>query len=261
MSENLQAAMAIVTGASSGIGEATALRLAEEGARVVLVGRRRGRLDTVAESIETRGGEVVVVEADITDADAAAEVVATAVDRFGRLDILVNAAGVMLNGETRLRPRLDEWDRKMTINLQGLMYIRPRRRCPTCWRAPEVQHAPGRRRHQRQLRSPGVPPHPPWRGGLQRDEFGVTAAHRSLAPGVTPRAGVRFSSRSSPVPRHRTVRSPAAGTTRGRTKPNGFAGVEKLRPRDIADAAAYIATSPRRRAINEVVIRPTDQAA
>ena len=101
MSENLQAAMAIVTGASSGIGEATALRLAEEGARVVLVGRRRGRLDTVAESIETRGGEVVVVEADITDADAAAEVVATAVDRFGRLDVVVNAAGVMLNGPTR----------------------------------------------------------------------------------------------------------------------------------------------------------------
>ncbi|HEY5256099.1 MAG TPA: SDR family NAD(P)-dependent oxidoreductase, partial [Acidobacteriaceae bacterium] len=97
MSEKLDGTVALVTGASSGIGQATALRLAGHGAAVAIVARRRDRLDELAVRIKEDGGRALVIEADITDRDQVTGAVETMIQELGRLDTLVNAAGVMLN--------------------------------------------------------------------------------------------------------------------------------------------------------------------
>ena len=89
----LDGTVALITGASSGIGEATARRLAEHGASVVVVARRKDRLDALVSEVEASGGTAVAVQADITDRDQANRAVQSAVDRFGRLDILINKPG------------------------------------------------------------------------------------------------------------------------------------------------------------------------
>src|SRR5689334_6947381 len=110
----LDGTTALVTGASSGIGEATAVALAAEGARLVLVARRRDRLEELAARI---GGDAVVVEADVTDPAQAATAVERAVAETGRLDVVVNNAGVMLLGPAVEAP-LEEWDRMVAVNVQ-----------------------------------------------------------------------------------------------------------------------------------------------
>ena len=98
MESKLTGTAALVTGASSGIGAATARQLAELGASVALVARRKDRLDDLAAEIEKAGGTALVVAADITDRIQAEGAVQQAVQGFGRLDILVNSAGLMLLG-------------------------------------------------------------------------------------------------------------------------------------------------------------------
>src|SRR5690349_16400846 len=109
---SLSGTVALITGASSGIGEATALALAGEGAAVSLVARRRDRLESLAERIQAQGagGKVAVVEADITAQDQAIGAVERTVQEHGRLDILINNAGVMLLGPVSTAPT-SEWDR------------------------------------------------------------------------------------------------------------------------------------------------------
>jgi NADP-dependent 3-hydroxy acid dehydrogenase YdfG len=119
MPKRLEGTVALVTGASSGIGEATALALAEEGAAVALVARRRDRLETLAEGIGA--GRTLVIEADITDQAQAERAVATTVSELGRLDTLVNNAGVMLLGPIVGAP-VEEWQRMVNLNVLGLLY-------------------------------------------------------------------------------------------------------------------------------------------
>lgn len=98
MSPKLTGTVALVTGASSGIGAATARHLAEHGATVALVARRKDRLVTLVADIERDGGAATAVEADVSDRAQADAAVAETVQRFGRLDIVVNNAGLMLLG-------------------------------------------------------------------------------------------------------------------------------------------------------------------
>jgi NADP-dependent 3-hydroxy acid dehydrogenase YdfG len=118
----LTGTVALVTGASSGIGAATVRRLALEGAAVSLVARRQDRLDELAEAIRQAGGSAHVLVADVTDPQAAASVVQQTVDRFGRLDTLVNNAGVMLLGPA-LRATTEEWDRMLALNVSALLHV------------------------------------------------------------------------------------------------------------------------------------------
>jgi NADP-dependent 3-hydroxy acid dehydrogenase YdfG len=105
----LKDTVALITGASSGIGAATARRLAAEGAAVALVARRRDRLDELAAAISGEGGTALAVEADVTSEEQAAEAVEQAVAGLGRLDIVVNNAGIMLLGPALDTP-VAEWD-------------------------------------------------------------------------------------------------------------------------------------------------------
>jgi NADP-dependent 3-hydroxy acid dehydrogenase YdfG len=120
MGSNLTGTAALVTGASSGIGAATARQLAEHGAAVALVARRRDRLEALAAEIATAGGAALVVEADLTDRTQAEAALQQTLERFGRLDTLVNNAGLMLLGPV-VGADTQEWDRMIAINIQGLL--------------------------------------------------------------------------------------------------------------------------------------------
>ena len=121
MANSLEGTVALVTGASSGIGERTAETLAELGADVVVAARRTDRLDALVERITGKGGSALAVAADVTEEDQAGAAVAQAVERFGRLDTVVANAGVMLLGQIE-GADTSEWRRMIELNTLGAMY-------------------------------------------------------------------------------------------------------------------------------------------
>ncbi|WP_285103430.1 SDR family oxidoreductase [Promicromonospora sp. MEB111] len=119
--ENTAPKVVLVTGASSGIGEATAVRLAAEGHDVVLAARRTERLDAVAERIRADGGRAATLSLDVTDADAVRTAVDAVVRDHGRIDVIVNNAGIM--PLSRLDALLvHEWDQMIDVNVRGLLH-------------------------------------------------------------------------------------------------------------------------------------------
>jgi len=132
MSRHLKGTVALVTGASSGIGEATARQLAAEGAAVALVARRKDRLEKLAAEINALGGTAIVIAADISQQKAATAAVAQTIQQLGRLDTLVNNAGLMLLGNIENAP-VEEWERMIGINLNALLYV-SHAACRTCSR-------------------------------------------------------------------------------------------------------------------------------
>jgi len=117
----LEGKVAAITGASSGIGEATALALAAEGAAVALAARREDRVADLASRIEGGGGRALAVATDVTDEEQANSFVAQANEELGGLDVLVNNAGVMLLGPVAGAPT-DQWRQMIEVNLLGLLY-------------------------------------------------------------------------------------------------------------------------------------------
>ncbi|TDW24315.1 SDR family NAD(P)-dependent oxidoreductase [Kribbella kalugense] len=248
----LTTTVALVTGASSGIGEATARRLAAQGAAVVLVARRQDRLDTLAKEIAAAGGQAVALAADLTDADAAADAIATTVDRLGRLDTLVNAAGVMLTGDSAASP-LTEWQQMVDINLNGLLYL-------TKAALPHLVEAAATSPRQvadvvniSSIAGRWVIPNA---AVYNATKFGVTAATEAWRQEYA-RRNVRFSVVEPGLVQTELLSHQQAAVHERMTA--RFADVEQLHADDIAEAVAYIVTGPRRRAVAEIVIRPTDQ--
>ncbi|MET9505952.1 SDR family oxidoreductase [Streptomyces sp. NPDC006622] len=120
--ENLAGRTAVVTGAASGIGEATAVLLAAHGARVALVARRGERLDALAEKIRADGGEALAVVADVTDQASVDAAAARVRDAYGRVGLVVNNAGVML-AHPLADGRDDEWQRMLDTNVTGVLRV------------------------------------------------------------------------------------------------------------------------------------------
>jgi NADP-dependent 3-hydroxy acid dehydrogenase YdfG len=121
VSDNIEQKVIVITGASSGMGEAAARRLAAEGARVVLGARRTDRIDALAAEINEEGGEALAVTTDVTDRAQVAHLVDTAVGTYGRIDVLINNAGIMpLSPFDRLK--VDEWDQMIDVNLKAVLY-------------------------------------------------------------------------------------------------------------------------------------------
>ena len=121
MENNIKGKVVVITGASSGIGEATALMLAKQGAKVVLGARGLDRLRTLADRIAKAGGDVAYAPADVKRREDVTNLVKLAIERFGKLDIMFNNAGVMpispLDGL-----RVDDWEEMIDINIKGVLY-------------------------------------------------------------------------------------------------------------------------------------------
>jgi len=248
----LSGTVALVTGASSGIGEATAAKLAGLGADVALVARRRDRIEKLAGRLAERGGRTLVIEADVTDREQAESAVARTVAELGRLDIVINNAGVMLLGPIADAP-VEEWEQMVQVNVLGLLYV-AKAALPHLLAAADqdprqvsdlvnISSVAGR---VARLGS----------GVYNATKHGVGAFSESLRQEVTKR--------------HLRVAlvEPGAVATElaGHNRPEVLAGLnnrfqemERLEAEDIADAIGYLVTRPRHVAINEILIRPTEQ--
>ena len=121
MSNNIEGKVVVITGASSGMGEAAARHLSAQGASVVLGARRIERLEALACEITAAGGNALAVETDVTDRCQMQRLVDAAVQTYGRIDVLINNAGIMpLSPLERLK--VDEWDSMIDVNLKGVLY-------------------------------------------------------------------------------------------------------------------------------------------
>jgi NADP-dependent 3-hydroxy acid dehydrogenase YdfG len=252
MTERLDGTVALVTGASSGIGEATARELARHGAAVAIAARRKDRLDALAQEIERDGGSALAIEADVTDQEQVRRLVGETVNRLGRLDTVVNNAGVMLLGPLEDAPT-EEWDRMIDLNLKALLYV-AHAALPHLLQAADqeprqvadlvnISSVAGRLAR----RNSGV---------YNLTKHGVGAFSESLRQEVTGRH-VRVSlvepgAVETELPSH--IREEIRDQMMSR-----LSSIERLEALDIADAIAYIVTRPRHVAINELLIRPTEQ--
>jgi NADP-dependent 3-hydroxy acid dehydrogenase YdfG len=239
--------VALVTGASSGIGEATAVALAEAGAAVAIGARREDRLDALAARLRDGGAAVLQLELDVTDEQACADAVGRTREELGGLDVLVNNAGVMLLG-TIVGAGTEDWRRMINTNVLGVMYM--------THAAIEgmVEQGSGDIVNMSSVagrvarKGAGV---------YNASKWAVNAFSESLRQEVTGR-GVRVS-----------LVEPGAVTTELTdhiTQPEAKAAAETmytsmqaLQADDIARAVVYVVTQPPHVAINEVLIRPTDQ--
>jgi len=121
MTENIKNKVVIITGASSGLGEATALLLAKYGAKVVLAARRKERLEKLASQIISQGGEALVVVADVAVQSDVERIAEETLKRYGRIDVLINNAGIMPQA-TLDKLKVEEWDKMIDINVKGVLY-------------------------------------------------------------------------------------------------------------------------------------------
>jgi NADP-dependent 3-hydroxy acid dehydrogenase YdfG len=251
VSGSLDGTVSFVTGASSGIGEATARALAEQGAAVALVARRGDRLDAIAGEIESAGGRALTIEADISDRSQAEAAVAGAAEQLGRLDVVVNNAGVMLLGPIVDAP-VEEWEQMIEVNLLGLLYV-SHAAMPHL-----LEAAQGERGVADLVNISSVAGRVARLGSgvYNATKHGVGAFSESLRQEVTGRQ-VRVS-----------LVEPGAVTTElvDHNRPeiqeqikSRIGEIERLEAADIADAISYVVTRAPHVAINEVLIRPTGQ--
>jgi clavulanate-9-aldehyde reductase len=246
MSTALHGKVALVTGASSGIGEATARALAADGAHVAIAARRNDRLAALRDELESAGAQVLTLELDVTDEGAARAAVQSAVDKFGALDIVVNNAGVMLLGPVENADTTD-WTRMINTNVLGLMYL-------THAALPHLLASQGT---VVQISSVAGRVARSGSAVYNASKHAVNAFSEGLRQEVTGR-GVRVvliepGMVATELREHIThAESKAGANKRAET-------MRQLQSEDIAEAVRYAVTAPAHVAINEVLIRPTDQ--
>ena len=247
MNSPLKDKVALVTGASSGIGEATALVLARAGARVAIAARRRERLDGVARRIADLRSESLVLEADVAKVRDAESIVEKTVGRWGRLDVLVNNAGVMLLSPVD-RARVEDWQRMLDLNLLGLMAVTraalPHLRRQKDGHVVNISSTAGR------VANPDA-------SVYAATKFGVGAFSEALRREVY-RDGIRV-----------TVVEPGAVATElrdhvpdpdTRERIDTWArSMRQLQSEDVAAAILYAVSQPPHVNVNEILLRPTDQ--
>ena len=247
MAGKLDGKVALVTGASSGIGEATALALAEAGASVAVAARRTDKLDEIVKKIEGRGGKAHAITADVADEDQARDMVESANAAFGKIDILVNSAGVMLLGPIA-GADTDDWRKMIGINVLGLMYAThaalPLMKAQGSGHVVNISSVAGR------VAGANT-------GVYNASKWGVGAFSESLRQEVS-KNKIRV-----------TIIEPGAVATELTehvTNPEVQERVKKmyddittLESEDIAAAVLYAVTQPDRVNVNEILIRPTEQ--
>ena len=252
MSNQLDGTVALVTGASSGIGTATAEALAALGATVALAARRTERISELAGKIRAGGGKALAITADVTSEPEARAAVERTVTEFGRLDTLVNNAGVMLLGPAVGAP-LGEWRSMVDLNLSGLLYC-------THAALPHLLEAAASdpRQVADLVNVSSVAGRVPRSGSAvyNATKHAVGAFSEALRQEVT-RRHLRVS-----------VIEPGAVDTElvSHNRPQiqqshreRFAQTQKMEAADIAATIAFVITRPRHMSINEVLVRPTEQ--
>ncbi len=243
----LDGKVAVVTGASSGIGEATAEALAAEGATVVVAARREDRLAELTRRIEEGGGRVLAAACDVTDEAQAHGLIQRAEDEFGRVDILVNNAGVMLLSAVG-KGLSDEWRRMFDVNVLGLLY--------TTDAAIETMKKQGGGHLVNVSSVAGRK--------VTRDSSGVYAGSKFAVGAIS--EGLRQELLEDNI--RVTIVEPGAVATEltdhitdedARESLGGLLNLEILQAEDIANAIVYAVTQPERVSVNEILIRPTQQ--
>ena len=249
---DLTGTVVLVTGASSGIGEATARTFAAHGAHVAIVARRRDRLEALATAIRGTYGSALVIEADITDDAAARDAVARTVAEFGRLDTLVNNAGVMLLGAIATADP-GHWKRMLDLNVSALMHM-------SHAALPHLKAAAAEGpRHVADIVNVSSVAGRVSRSGsgvYSATKFAVGAFSESLRLEVT-KAHVRVALVEPGLVATELLEQNDA-TVRAIIAER-IGSIESLHADDIANGIAYIVTRPRHVAINELLIRPTEQ--
>lgn len=244
---NLEGRVALVTGASSGIGEATAMALAVCGCEVALFARRKDRLEDLASRIEDETGKkALVIAGDGRENEAAVKAVSSTVARFGRLDILVNNAGVMYVGPVASAD-VKDWKNMIDINVLGLMYF-------THAAIPELKKQGGNIVNVSSVS-----------GRLVSSRSAVYSATKFAVNAFSD--GIRQELAADRI--RVTVIEPGAVLTEltdhiadSNTKDTvkkWVATMEALQSEDIAGAIVYAAGQPAHVNVNEILIRPTDQ--
>jgi NADP-dependent 3-hydroxy acid dehydrogenase YdfG len=246
MGIDLSGQVVAVTGASSGIGEATALACARAGAAVALGARRLERIEELAARIEAEGGRAIAVRVDVGEEDQAGAFIERAHGELGRLDVLVNNAGVMLLGPIEDAPT-EEWRQMIHANVFGVLY---------CTHAAlPLMHAQGSG-HVVNVSSVAGRFARAGSGVYNLTKFGVGAFSEALRQEAVP-IGVRVTvvepgAVATELPRHN--RPEIQEMIRG-----VFADVKPLEAEDIADAILYAVGAPENVAVNEVLVRPRGQ--
>ena len=250
MTGTLEGTVALVTGASSGIGEAAARKLAADGAAVALVARRKDRLELLATDIDNAGGRALVIECDVTNEQQATEAVERTVSELGRLDTLVNNAGVMLLGPAAGAP-LSEWQRMVELNVLGLLYC-AHSAIPHLINAA----AEGPRQVADMVNISSVA------GRVARNGNGVYSLTKHGVGAFGESLRQELASQYVRV----SLVEPGATATELAThnRPEIIESIrsqfgQRMEAGDIADAISYIVTRPRHVAVNEILIRPTEQ--
>jgi NADP-dependent 3-hydroxy acid dehydrogenase YdfG len=245
----LDGKVAVVTGASSGIGEATVRALAAEGAAVVAGARRKERLDGLVEEVTQDGGRAVAVECDVTDEEQAHDLVHRAVEEYGRIDILVNNAGVMLLS-TVGKGLSGQWRQMFEVNVMGLLYA--------------TDAAIGHMKEQRSGHLVNISSVAGRK--VTRDSSGVYAGTKHAVGAIS--EGLRQELLEDNI--RVTIVEPGAVDTElpdhitdedARESLSGLLKLERLQAEDIAEAIVYAVTQPDRVSVNEILIRPTQQPA
>ncbi|MGH8867669.1 MAG: SDR family NAD(P)-dependent oxidoreductase [Actinomycetes bacterium] len=252
MTGRLDGSVALVTGASSGIGEATARALAAEGAVVAVAARRKDRLEELTARIEQDGGRALALTTDVTEQAQAVDAVERTVSEYGRLDILVNNAGVMYLGPVVDAPT-DEWDRMVQINVMGLLYT-AHAALPHLARAAEdsgrrvadlvnISSVAARKANPvgavYSLTKYGVNG---FSEGLRQEVRGKHVRVSVVEPG---QVETELNDHIRPEIRERMNRRPPQ--------------YDRLGSDDVADAVTYVVTRPRHVAVGELLVRPTEQ--
>ena len=249
---SLDGTVALVTGASSGIGEATARALAAQGAKVAVAARRLERLERLAGEIGGEGHTALAIESDITDQKQAIAAVDRTVDELGRLDIVVNNAGQMLLGPIEDAPT-EEWDRMIDLNLKGLintthaalphLLAAAKDSGRGCADVVNISSVAGRIARA----GSGVYNLTKFGVGAFSESFRQEFASRKIRSTIVEPGGVE-----TELSDH--IRDGIREKTRER-----FANIQMLQADDVADAITYAVTRPSHVSLNEILIRPTEQ--
>lgn len=245
----LEGKVALVTGASSGIGAATALALANEGARLALVARNVAGLESLVKELRSAHGDIAkAIAADVADESNIRSAIEEASQFFGRLDILVNSAGVMLLGPI-FGAKTAEWRQMINVNTLGLMYA-THAALPTM-----IKQGGG---HVVNISS--IAGRVVWSAGAgvyMASKFAVTGFSESLRQEVADKK-IRVTVIEPGIVATNLTQQIGDAEVRAQTEAY-YASMEPLRAEDIAAAVGYAVTQPPNVNVNELLVRPTAQ--